>query len=163
MRLLLYSHNQLYKHICMQKHNDALTTSGHSCFEKYTSHLFWKGCVWEGVGNRTKNATYWPRPNSSSNQGLSFPFSWAAQPWAWGPSLCWDMILILASFLQLIWTSCRRSYIIIWRPATSCERHNSHSIQRLDSQGHRLISSTRCTCYLHKCISSFDSLAGVNM
>ena len=35
----------------------------------------------------------------------------------------------------------------------------------LDSQGHPLISSTGCTCYLHRCISSFDSLAGseVNM
>ena len=26
-------------------------------------------------------------------------------------------------FLQLIWTSYRRDYIIIWRPPTSCERH----------------------------------------
>ena len=26
-----------------------------------------------------------------------------------------------------------------------------------------LVSSTGCTCYLHRCISSFDSLAGVNM
>ena len=31
---------------------------------------------------------------------------------------------------------CRRGYIIIWRPPSSCERHNSHSIQPLDSQGH---------------------------
>ena len=80
-----------------------------------------------------------------------------------GPSLCWNMLLIPASSLQLIWTSCRRGYIIIWRPPTSCEHHNSHSIQPFDSQGCPLISSTRCTCYLHRCISSFDSLAGVNM
>ena len=53
--------------------------------------------------------------------------------------------------------------IIIWRPPTSCERHNSHSIQPFDSHGCPLISSTGCTCYLHRCISSFDSLAGVNM
>ena len=46
-----------------------------------------------------------------------FPFSWAAQPGAWG------MVLIPASSLQLIWTSCRWGYIIIWRPPTSCERH----------------------------------------
>ena len=79
------------------------------------------------------------------------------------PSLCWDMVLISASFLQLIWTSCRRGYIIIWHPPTSCERHNSHSIQPLDSQGRPLISLAGCTCYLYKCISSFNSLAGVNM
>ena len=65
--------------------------------------------------------------------------------------------------LQLIWTSCRRGYIIIWHPPTSCERYNSHSIQPFDSQGCPLISSTGCTCCLHRCISSFDSLAGVNM
>ena len=52
-----------------------------------------------------------------------FPFSWAAQPGALEPSLCWDMVLIPSSSLQLIWTSCRRGYIIIWRPPTSCERH----------------------------------------
>ena len=104
--------------------------------------------------NRT--ATYWPPPQ----------FFWLQQHFfsvLWGPSLCWDMVLIPASSLQLIWTSCRRGYIIIWHPPTSCERHNSYSIQPFDSQGCPLISSTGCTCYLHRCISSFDSLAGVNM
>ena len=79
------------------------------------------------------------------------------------PTLCWKIVLIPASSLQLIWTSCRRGYIIIWRTPTSCERHNSHSIQPFDSQGCPLTSSTGCTCYLHRWISSFDSLAGVNM
>ena len=32
-------------------------------------------------------------------------------------------------------------------------RHNSHSIQPVDSQGYPPISSTGCTCYLHRCIS----------
>ena len=118
--------------------------------------------MWEGVGDRTKTATYWPH-NSSGYHSLSFPFSWTAQPGAWGPSLCWDMVHIPASSLQLIWTSCRQGHITIWRPSTSCERHNLHSIQPLDSQGLPLISLTRCTCYLHWCISFFDSLAGVNM
>ena len=77
-----------------------------------------------------------------------------------GPSLCWDMVLIPASSLQLIGTSCSRGYIIIWCPPTSCERHNSQSIQPFDSQGCPLISLTGCTCYLHRCISSFDSLDG---
>ena len=34
------------------------------------------------------------------------------------------MVLIPASSFQLISTSCRRGYIIIWRAPTSCERHN---------------------------------------
>ena len=36
---MLYSHEQLYIHMCMQNHNDAIKTSGHSSLEKYTSHF----------------------------------------------------------------------------------------------------------------------------
>ena len=60
-------------------------------------------------------------PHFSGHSSNSFPFS--SQPGVWGPSLCWDMVLIPATFLQLIWTSSRRGYIIIWRRPTSCERH----------------------------------------
>ena len=75
------------------------------------------------------------------------------------------MVLIPSSSLQLTWTFCRRGYIIIWHPPTSCKCHNLHSIQPLDSQGSPLLFSTGCTCFLHWCISAFDSLAGseVNM
>ena len=38
--------------------------------------------------------------------------------------------------------------------------HNSHSIQPVDSQGYPLISSTRCTCYLHWCISPLTAWLG---
>ena len=38
-----------------------------------------------------------------------------------------------------------------------------YSIQPVDSQCYPLISSTGYTCYLHRWISSFDSLAGVNI
>ena len=62
-------------------------------------------------------------PHSYGHSSISFQFSWAAQPGAWGPSLSWDMVLIPASFLQLIWTSYRRGYIIIWHPPTSCKHH----------------------------------------
>ena len=105
--------------------------------------------LWEVSWRLNKTATYWP-PNSSGYSSISFSFSWAAQPGAWGEgSVCWVMVHIPASSLQLIWTSCHRGYIIIWHPPTSCERHNSHSIQPFDSQGCPLISSTGCTCYLH--------------
>ena len=90
----------------MQKHNDdTIKTGGHSSLEKYTSHFIRKGCVWEVSWRLNRTATYWP-PNSSGYNSISFLYSWAAQPGAWGPSLCWDMVLIPASFLQLIWTSC---------------------------------------------------------
>ena len=43
-------------------------------------------------------------------------------PWGY-LALCWVLVLSTASYLQLIWISCRRGYIIIWHPPTSCERH----------------------------------------
>ena len=94
--------------------------------------------MWEGVGDRTKTATYWPL-NSSG----------------------YDMVLIPASSLQLTWTSCRRGYIIIWCPPTSCERHNFVLNSTPRQSGHPWSDIfDRYTCYLHRCISSFDSLAG---
>ena len=73
------------------------------------------------------------------------------------------MVLIPASSLQLIWTFCRRGYISIWRPPTSCDRHNfalNSTLLTVKIASDLLISSTGCTCYLLRCISSFDSLAG---
>ena len=104
-------------------------------------------------------------PNSYGYSSISFPFSWAAQPGAWGPSLYWDRVLIPASSLPLIRTSCRRGYMIIRHPPTSCERHicTQFNPSTVKVAPDPLISSTGCTCYLHRCISSFDSLAGVNM
>ena len=105
---------------------NTIKMSGHSSLEKYTSHFIWKGYeryyLWEVSWRLNRSTTYWP-PSSSGYSSISFPSSWAAQLGACGPSLCWDMVLIPASSLQLIWTSCRRGYIIIWRPPTSCECH----------------------------------------
>ena len=56
--------------------------------EKYTSHFIWKGCVWEGVGDRTEVQHI--DPHSYGHQHF-FPVLLAAQPGAWGPRLsrCW--------------------------------------------------------------------------
>ena len=91
---LLYSPNQLYTYMCGNIFNP-IKTSGHF-FRKIYLSLYWKGCVWEGIGEWTKTATYWP-PNSSGYHRIAFSFSWASQPGAWGLSLCWDMVLIPAS------------------------------------------------------------------
>ena len=158
---MLYSHEQLYIHICMQKHIQHNKDERTQFFRKIYLSLYWKGGVWDGVGDGTKTATYWPQTLLAITVFLSCSglLNWRSG----GPSFCCDVVLIPASSLQLIWTSCHRGYIIIWPPPTSCERHNSHTIQPLDSQGRPLISSTGCTCYLHRCFSSLHSLAGVNM
>ena len=77
-----------------------------------------------------------------------------------GP-LCWVLVLSTASYLQLIWASCRRGYIIIWHPL--CFLRASQFRTQFNPSTVKVISwysSTGCTCHLHRCISYFDSLAG---
>ena len=102
----------------------------HSLLEKYTSHFIWKGCAWERVGDCTEQ---WHIDlHSIGHNHVSFPFSWAAQPGTWGPSLsgcwfslphiisnssdpqllnrwpegspCWVLAFFTASCLQLVWS-----------------------------------------------------------
>ena len=106
--------------------------------------------MWEGVGRPNKDCNILT-PNSSGYHSLSSPFSWAAQPGPGGlaSALTWFPFQHLLSN----WSKLPVTGVIIWHPPTSFERHNSHSIQPLDSQGRPLISSTGYTCYLHRSIS----------
>ena len=57
-------------------------------------------------------------------------------------------------------TSClQQGYIIVRRPP-SCGRHKLHSFNPSTFNVIFWYSSTGCTCYLHRCISYFDSSAG---
>ena len=77
----------------MQKHNDAMKTSGHRSLEKYTSHFVWKGSKgllkvllcerWVGDWTELQHID----PHSYGHKCVSFPFSWAAQPGPWGHNL----------------------------------------------------------------------------
>ena len=96
--------------------------------------------------------------HSYGHDSVSFPFSWAAQPGGLGTQSLWVLVFSTASYLKLIWSSCAPSYIIVRHPPSPCGRHKSHSFKFIS-----WYSSTGCTCYLHRCISYFDSLAGVNM
>ena len=57
---LLYNHNQLYIHIYIQKHIQHNKDERTQFFRKIYLSIYWKGYVWEGVGDRTNTATYWP-------------------------------------------------------------------------------------------------------
>ena len=63
-------------------------------------------------------------------------------------------------FLPTDWTSCAPSYIIVRRPPSSCGRHKSHSFNPSTVKVIFWYSSTGCTCFLHRCVSYFDSPAG---
>ena len=133
--LMLYTHMQM--HACR-----IITTSDTVLLEKYTSHFIWKGCVWEGVGDRTELQHI--DPHTYGHNCVSFPFSWAAQPRAWGPSLsgCWFSLPHLisnSSDLQTDWISYALSYIIIQRPFSSCWRHNFALIQPVSGQGYNIL------------------------
>ena len=130
--------------------------------EKYTSHFIWKGCVWVVVGDRTE--LQYIDPRSIGHNCVSSPFSWAAQPGTWGPTLLSAGFLFrilsptgLVSKLTDFLSS--PSYIIVQPPPSSCGRHKLHSFN--PSTVKVIISwSTGWTCYLHRCISYFDCPAG---
>ena len=173
-----------------------MKTSGHSSLENYTSHFIWKDpkglprfyCV-RGELETEQNCNiltptlmaitaFLPVLLGCSTGGLgpSLSGTWSSFQHLLsnfncsigvpeGP-LCWLLALSTACYLQLMWTSCRRSYIIIWRPlfflwASQFRTQFNPSTVNVISW----YSSTWCTCYLHRCICYFDSLAGseVNM
>ena len=88
---MLYTHMQIIRDIF-----NTITTRGHSSLEKHTSH-FIERVVCERYLETEQRLQHIETPNTFGYHSLSFPFSWAAQPGAWGPSLCWDMFLIPAS------------------------------------------------------------------
>ena len=93
----------------MQRHNDALKMSGHSSLEKYTFHFIWKGSKgllkvllcerWVGDWIELQHID----PHSYGHNSVSFrsPVLLNRGP---GVQLLWDMVLIPAFSLQLIWS-----------------------------------------------------------
>ena len=185
---MLYSHEQLYIHICihMQNRNDyTIKTSEHSSLEKCTSNFIWKGSKglrkvlpWEGVGDRTELQHI--DPHSYGHNSVSFPFSWAAQQASLGHGphssisptdlisdcsirgpegpLCWMLFFSYRILSPTDWTSCAPSYIIVRRPP--CGRHKKHSFNPSTVKFIFWYSSSGYTCYLHRCISYFDCPTG---
>ena len=151
-----------------------MKTSRHRSLEKYTSHFIWKGCVWEGVGDRTELQHI--DPHSYGYNSVSFPFSWSAQLEVWGLSLSGTW----SSFQHLL---CNCSIKGLRAPSAGCWfsllylisnwlEHPVHqvillfyarSIQPVDSQGYPLDTFDWMHLFLCRCIYYFDSLAGVNM
>ena len=97
---MLYSHDELYICIYLQNHIQHNKDERTQFFRKIYLSLYWKGCVWEWVGDWTKTATYWP-PNSLAITVFLSHSPGLLNRGPGGPSLCWDMVLIPASSLQL--------------------------------------------------------------
>ena len=137
----------------------------HSPLEKYTSH-FIESVVCERELETEQNCNILTPPHSNGHNRVPFTFSWAAQPGAWGSNLsgtCSSIQHLISNWLIPNWlTSCLHpGYIMIWRPLFFLRASQSHSFNL--STGKVIIfwySSTGCTCYLHMCISYFNSPAG---
>ena len=96
---VLYSHIHIY--ICMQNHNDDTIKTATQFLEKYTSHFIWKGCVWEGVGDRTELQHI--DPNSYGHQRF-FPVLLGRSTGSPGAQLSAGSVFSTASYLQLVWS-----------------------------------------------------------
>ena len=166
---MLYSHEHQYILICrwIQNHNDDTIRRATQFFRKIYLSLYWMGCVWEGVGDRTELQHI--DPHSYGHNSVSFPFSWAAQPGARGPSLSgtccsfqhllsnwselqllnrgsWGPRLLGAGFLYHIlsptdWTSCVPSYTstFLWASTFFLWASQIALIQPVHGQGYILI------------------------
>ena len=104
---LATSVEMLYSH--MQYHNDTIIKTQEDFFINIcTSHFIvrvrkglLKVCVWEGAGDRTETAIFWP--HSYGRQRCVFLVLLMLNRRPWGP-LCWVMAFFTASYQQLLWT-----------------------------------------------------------
>ena len=163
--IVLYSnnHDQLYKHIIHihlhlhAEHSDTIKTRDTVLRKIYLS-LYLKGLCVRGSWRPNRTATYWPPTLLAITAFLSrTPGLLNRAPG--GPAS------LGAGFLYCIlsptdWISCALSYIIVQQPPSSCGCHKLHSFNPSTVKGILCYSSTGCPCYLHWCISHFDSLTG---
>ena len=185
--MLLYSHGQLYKHICicMQNYNDDTIKTSNTVLKKNIPLTLFERVVCERELETEQNCNiltptllaitaFISRSPELLNRGPGGPASLGA-----GFLYCilsltrlipnsqlgaWGLPLLGAGFLYRIlsptdWISCALSYIIVLR-SPSCRHHKLHLFNPSTVKVILCYSSTGCTCYLHWCISYFDSPAG---
>ena len=98
--LLLYSHEQLYIHICIQNHNNAIKTSGHSSLEKNIPLTLMKGLCMRGSLRPNKDCNIVTPTLLATGAFLSrSPELLNRGPG--GPASLGTLVLIPASSLQL--------------------------------------------------------------
>ena len=143
----------------------------HTSLEKYTSHTLFervaKGLCVRGELETEQTATYWSQvPLSfaallSHSAGLLNQGSWGPIPLLGAGSLY--SILSPTNWLQLNEPVCGIGLYNCLTPTCFLWASHLHPIQPLHRQGYTLISSTGCTCYLHRCISYLTARPRVNM
>ena len=155
----------------MRKHSQHNKDEQTHFFRKiYLSHFIRNGCerVAKGLCVRgeletEQTETYWPQtPLSlaallSRSAGLLNRGSWGAH------SPLWELVLTTASYLQFTEPVCGSGLYNCLTSTCFLWASHLHPIQPVHSQGYTLISSTGCTCYLHRCISYLTTRPRINM
>ena len=161
-----------------------MKTSGHTSLEKYTSH-FIERVVCERELETEQNCNiltptlmaitaFLSRSPEMLNRGPSFSGSWSSFQNLlsnWSELQLLDQgfrephLLGAGSLYRILpptdGTSCRRGYIIIWRPLFFLRASQFRTqFNLVTAKVISWYSSTGCNCYLHRCLSNFDSLPG---
>ena len=142
-------------------------------FRKIYIPLYWKGCVWEGVGDRTELqhndhmviTAFLSRSHGLLNRGPGGPVSLGHSPHSsifsptaqsGGP---WGHPLLGAGSLCSILSPTNSNFLCteLYYCFTPTQ-FNLSTVKVIP-----LIPWTGCSCYLHRWISYFDISAGVNM
>ena len=145
---MLYSHDQLYKHICIytsacvQNHNNDTIKTSVTVLRKIYLSLYLKGLCVRGSWRPNRTATYWP-PLYWPKQRF-FPVLLGCSTGDLGAQAFWVLVFSTASYLQLVWSptdwiSCALSYIIVQRQPSSCGRLNFALIQPVHGQGYNIL------------------------
>ena len=175
----VFLHPLLHTHICIckQNHNDDTIKTSDTVLKKNIPLTLLKGLCVRGKLETEQNC------NILTPTLLAITAFLSRSPGLLnrGP-LCWVLVFSTASYLQLLnrwpkgppllgagllyrilsptyWTSCAPSYIFVQRPPSSRGRHKSHSFNPSTVKVIFWYSPIGCTCYLHRCISYFDSPA----
>ena len=112
--------------------------------------LYWKGCVCEGVGDRTELPLHWPSAFLSRSPELLNRISSPTRLIPNSQSGAWGLPLLDADFLyrnfsptglvsKLTDFLSSLSYIIVPPPPSSCGRHNLALIQPVPGQGYNIL------------------------
>ena len=161
---MLYSHEQLYIHIYIQKYNDdTIMTSGHSSLEKYTSH-FIERVVCERELETEQNCNISTTTTLLTITAFLFRSPGLLNRGPGGLGHGSHSSIFSPTDLNFLspglYNNLTSTYFM--RASQFRTQFNPSTIKVAPDHP---ISSTGCTCYLHRHISYFDSLAGseVNM
>ena len=98
---MLYSHMPYHNGTIIKTQEDFFINICTSHFIVRVRKGLLKVCVWEGAGDRTETAIFWP--HFYGRQRCVFLVLLMLNWRPWGPALCWMMAFFTESYQQLLW------------------------------------------------------------